>query len=87
METLIVATGALWDHFRQLAQALLEQKSSLWPVSPVPSGYIVRIKMSYCHSEEGNPGRSQTNLMPTVLTLLLSIPEAEGKEQEKWSLI
>lgn len=87
METLIVATGALWDHFRQLAQALLEQKSSLWPVSPVPSDYIVRIKMSYCHSEEGNPGSSQTNLMPTVLTLLLSIPEAEGKEQEKWSLI
>lgn len=27
------------------------------------------------------------NLMPTVVTLSLSMPEAEGKEQEQWSLV
>lgn len=47
--------------------------------------------MSYCHrliqeKITANPENSQANLMPTVLTLLLSMPEVEGEKQEQWLL-
>lgn len=45
--------------------------------------------MSYCHrliQEKiiANPENSQANLMPTVLTLLLSMLEVEGEKQDQW---
>lgn len=48
--------------------------------------------MSYHHNliQEkiiANPENSWANLMPTALTLLLSMPEVEGEVQEQWLVI